>query len=120
MHITCAPIQRVKMFASETRHDVFQGNAVPLRRKVLTPLAEEDMSIAAICEQLPVSRTAVTKHLAILPDAGLLKSRKVGRETIYTLQSRKLMEIRDWLTYFDRFWDDRLSSLKEYVEGDGS
>lgn len=98
------------------RHDVFQAVADPTRRRLLKLLADRELSIAAISEHFPTSRTAVNKHLHILSDAGLVHSRRLGRETRYKLQPEPLEEIRDWLTFFESYWDDKLSLLKAFVE----
>lgn len=63
-----------------------------------------------------MSRTAVTKHLHILESAGLVASQKVGREKRYRLEAKPLRELRTWLTFYEQYWDDKLSDLKELVE----
>ncbi|MNN40097.1 HTH-type transcriptional regulator [compost metagenome] len=65
-----------------------------------------------------MSRTAVSKHLRVLADAGLVHERKVGRETRYRLDTDPLLELKRWVSYFDRFWENSLSQLKYYVESD--
>lgn len=106
------------MAAPASKHDVFQAIADPTRRKLLKLLADKEMSIAAIAECFPLSRTAINKHLHVLSDAGLVSSRKVGRETRYKLQPNPLVELKHWLSFFERYWENRLSALKEYVEND--
>lgn len=100
------------------KHDVFQAVADPTRRKMLILLADKEMPIASITEQFPLSRTAVNKHLHVLADAGLVQSKKVGRETRYKLQPEPLKELQKWLSFFEKYWADRLSALKEFVEND--
>ena len=100
------------------QHDVFQAIADPTRRSLLVLLADKEMSIAAITGYYPISRTAVNKHLQVLSEAGLLRSQKVGRETRYRLRSEPLAEIRDWLLFFEQYWDEKLSALKNYVESE--
>ncbi|MBB2480738.1 winged helix-turn-helix transcriptional regulator [Bacillus sp. APMAM] len=100
------------------KHDVFQAVADPTRRKMLILLADKEMPIASITEQFPISRTAVNKHLHVLADAGLVQSKKVGRETRYKLQPEPLKELQKWLSFFEKYWADRLSALKEFVEND--
>ncbi|KQL52274.1 ArsR family transcriptional regulator [Heyndrickxia shackletonii] len=100
------------------KHDVFQAVADPTRRKMLIMLADKEMPIASIAEQFPISRTAVNKHLHVLADAGLVQSKKVGRETRYKLQPEPLKELQKWLSFFEKYWADRLSALKEFVEND--
>ena len=104
------------MGASAHKHDVFQAIADPTRRKLLKLLVDKELPLTAISEQFPISRTAVSKHLHVLTDAGLVKERKVGRETRYNLQPEPLMEVKQWLSYYERFWENKLSMLKNYVE----
>ena len=110
------------MPAAEARHDVFQAVADSTRRSMLTLLAETDkeLPISRIAEHFPISRTAVNKHLHVLTDAGLVSNRKVGRETRYKLRPDPLRDLQRWLTYFDRYWDNKLIALKAFVEDDDS
>ncbi|MCL4516891.1 MAG: metalloregulator ArsR/SmtB family transcription factor [Firmicutes bacterium] len=98
------------------KHDVFQAIADPTRRKLLRLLVNEEMPVNSITEHFPMSRTAVSKHLHVLSDAGLVKERKVGRETHYSLQPEPLQEVKQWVSYYERFWENKLSVLKNYIE----
>lgn len=100
------------------KHDVFQAVADPTRRSMLKLLADNEISIAAITEYFPISRTAVNKHLQILSEAGLVSKQKVGREIRYRLKPEPLVELIEWLAFFEQYWDEKLSVLKEYVEDD--
>lgn len=100
------------------RHDVFQAIADPTRRSMLKLLAGREMAIAEVAKCFPQSRTAVNKHLLILSDAGLVTSRKVGRETRYQLRPEPLNELKQWLAFFDQYWDEKLANLKKFVEND--
>ncbi|KAA9021797.1 ArsR/SmtB family transcription factor [Niallia endozanthoxylica] len=100
------------------KHDVFQAIADPTRREVLRLLAKEELPISRITSHFSISRTAVVKHLHILSDAELVKGRKVGREKIYQLCPEPLTEVKEWLSYYDRFWSNKLSILKYMVEND--
>ena len=106
------------MAASSAKHDVFQAIADPTRRKLLKLLSKEEMPVTAISEHFPISRTAVSKHLRVLADAGLVKERKAGRETRYKLEPEPLNELKDWLQYFELFWENKLSALRLFVESD--
>lgn len=108
------------MTAPAEKHDVFQAIADPTRRRLLKLLAEKELPISEISSHFPVSRTAIAKHLRILSEAELVKGRKVGREKRFTLHSEPLMELKEWLSYYERFWDNKLSMLKHYVENEGS
>ncbi|AYA75696.1 transcriptional regulator [Bacillus sp. Y1] len=98
------------------KHDVFQAIADPTRRKILMLLAKQDLSVTAISDQFPITRTAVSKHLRILSESNLVGMTKAGREKIYKLHPETFTEIKDWLSYFDQFWDNKLSMLKYLVE----
>lgn len=100
------------------KHDVFQAIADPTRRGILTLLADAEMPIASIVEHFPMSRTAVNKHLHVLSDAGLVTSRRKGRETRYRSNPAPLVEVKQWVSFFDQYWDEKLHSLIQYVESD--
>jgi DNA-binding transcriptional ArsR family regulator len=104
------------MAAPSPKHDVFQAIADPTRRKLLKLLADQELSVSAISRYFPISRTAVSKHLHVLTEAGLVKKHKVGRETRYRFQPEPLIELKRWLSDYERFWDNKLAALKEFVE----
>lgn len=96
--------------------DVYQAIADPTRRKMLTTLAAREASIKDISEQFPVSRTAVVKHLQVLEQAKLVTSKKSGREKIYSLQPYELMQVKEWVSFFEQYWDNKLARLQRLVE----
>ncbi|GAV15343.1 metalloregulator ArsR/SmtB family transcription factor [Paenibacillus sp. MER 180] len=107
------------MGSSAPKHDVFQAIADPTRRKLLQLLADQELPVTVISGHFPMSRTAVSKHLRILAEAGLVKDRKIGREVRYRLDPDPLLELKRWLAYYDRYWDNKLSMLQHYVESSG-
>ncbi|NBD23371.1 ArsR/SmtB family transcription factor [Paenibacillus glycinis] len=100
------------------KHDVFQAIADPTRREVLRLLVDREMPVTAITGHFAMTRTAVSKHLRILSEAGLVKERKVGRETRYRLEPQPLQELRGWLQYYERFWENKMSALQRLVEAE--
>lgn len=106
------------MAESAPKHDVFQAIADPTRRKLLHLLGDEELPVTVISGHFTMSRTAVSKHLRVLADAGLVKDRKVGRETRYRLDPEPLLELKRWLAYYERYWENKLSALKRFVEAD--
>ncbi|WP_435166363.1 ArsR/SmtB family transcription factor [Paenibacillus glycanilyticus] len=104
--------------ASEPKHDVFQAIADPTRRSLLQLLVDQEMPVNVISGHYSMSRTAVSKHLRVLAEAGLVKERKVGRETRYRLEPEPLLELKRWLSYYERFWENKLQALKRFVEED--
>lgn len=109
-------MSKLEMNAAQHKPDVFQAIADPTRRHMLRILGDKEMSVQGITGHFPISRTAVTKHLRILTDAGLVSNRKVGRETRYRLEPDPLLELKRWLAYYERFWENKLALLKHYVE----
>ncbi|WP_026593739.1 ArsR/SmtB family transcription factor [Bacillus sp. UNC437CL72CviS29] len=106
------------MSSSAAKYDVFQAIADPTRREVLRLLTEKELPISKITDHFPMSRTAVAKHLYILSEAKLVSGRKVGREKIYRLQPEPLAELQEWLSYYEQFWNNKLSMLKYVVENE--
>lgn len=109
-------MSKLDMNAAQHKPDVFQAIADPTRRQMLRILGDKEMSVQVITGHFPISRTAVNKHLRILTDAGLVSNRKVGRETRYRLEPDPLLELKRWLAYYERFWENKLALLKHYVE----
>jgi len=97
--------------------DIYVAIADPTRRKLLRLLADvEELPLNELTVHFEMGRTAVSKHLAILKEAGLVISRKVGRETRYRLNAGPLREIEDWVSFYRRFWSERISLLNQILE----
>jgi DNA-binding transcriptional ArsR family regulator len=97
--------------------DVYSAVADPTRRRLLRMLADADeLPLHEMTAQFGVGRTAVSKHLAVLKEAGLVIDRKVGRETRYHLNAAPLREIQAWVSFYDRFWTERIDHLKNLLE----
>ncbi|WP_315749437.1 MULTISPECIES: metalloregulator ArsR/SmtB family transcription factor [unclassified Bradyrhizobium] len=87
--------------------------ADPTRREVFERLRSGPRPVHAIAAGMPVSRPAVSQHLKVLKDAGLVEERSEGVRRIYALRREGLAELRDWL---DSFWDDALLAFKIEAE----
>jgi DNA-binding transcriptional ArsR family regulator len=97
--------------------DVYSAVADPTRRRLLRLLADTDeLSLHELTARFPMSRTAISKHLAILKEAGLVTDRKVGRETRYRLNAGPLREIQEWVSPYERFWTERIDRLRNLLE----
>ena len=94
----------------------FRALSDPTRRDILQILSNGDMTIGKIAEQFDFSRTAVKKHLTILEEGNLITVAVNGRERINHLNINGLHPIMEWISFFDRFWDSRLSGLKTTIE----
>lgn len=96
--------------------DVYVAIADPTRRKLIRLLADvEELPLNELTVHFEMGRTAVSKHLSILKEAGLVLSRKVGRETRYRLNAAPLKEIEDWVSYYNKFWIERIVILKKIL-----
>jgi ArsR family transcriptional regulator, cadmium/lead-responsive transcriptional repressor len=91
---------------------VFAALADPTRREVVRSLAERPgLTASSLAGELPMTRQAVAKHLGALSGAGLVTSRREGRETRYTLTPAPLAEAMQWMAAVGAEWDDRLARL---------
>jgi DNA-binding transcriptional ArsR family regulator len=95
--------------------DVFAAISHPARRRMLDLLVEADRSVNTIAGHFQMSRPAVSQHLRILLDAGLVTEQRHGRERRYHLVPERLGPVRDWIAHYERFWDDRLERLQEQL-----
>ncbi len=104
---------------SKTEQNVFRAIADPTRRELIHLLAEaEELPLHAMTTRFHMGRTAVSKHLGVLRDAGLVVDRTVGRETRYRLNPAPLRQVYDWISVYEKFWATRLAALHQLLEED--
>lgn len=96
--------------------DAFTAIAHPVRREILDLLAAEERSVLSLAKPFKMSRPAVSQHLRILRDVGLVEVRRVGREQRYRLRSEPLESVYDWVAHYTRFWEEKLDNLGKYLE----
>ena len=96
--------------------DVFGVIAHPVRRRLLESLARGEQRVTDLATPLPVSRSAVSQHLRVMRDVGVVAERRDGRERYYRLRRAPLRDVESWLARIDRFWADRLRRLGEHLE----
>lgn len=97
------------------RRDVFQAIADPSRRAILGMLAKEKMTLNGVAENFDVSRPAISKHIKILTECGLITIEQHGRERYCEAQLDKLQEISDWVEQYKKFWNTKLDALESYL-----
>jgi DNA-binding transcriptional ArsR family regulator len=99
--------------ADDSAGAVFAALADPTRREVVRLLAERPgLTASALAVELPVSRQAIAKHLAILHEAGLAEAEREGRETRYRLTPAPMNDAMAWMAHTGARWDDRLARLQ--------
>jgi DNA-binding transcriptional ArsR family regulator len=96
--------------------DAFAAIAHPARRQILDMLAEEERSVVDLSKPFSMSRPAVSQHLRILLDVGLVDVHRVGREQRYRLRSEPLAAVYDWVGHYTQFWQEKLDDLGKYLE----
>jgi DNA-binding transcriptional ArsR family regulator len=96
--------------------DAFGAIAHPIRRTLVTELARGDRAVTELAATVPVSRPAVSQHLAVLREVGLVSEQRHGRQRRYHLHPERLDEVRKWMHTLDRFWTDRLDRLGKHLE----
>jgi DNA-binding transcriptional ArsR family regulator len=94
----------------------FRALADPTRREILMMLSRQDLTIREVSDNFDMTRAAVKKHLRILEEGELIVVKTKGRERINQLQPQAIRTASEWLNYFNKFWDQRLSSLQQAVE----
>ena len=97
---------------------VFRAIADPTRRSIMTMLADGERSLSESSAEYEMTRPAVTKHLKILEQGGLIRVRTSGRERLHRLRPEMLKTVSDWVNFFSQFWDEKLANLKQAVEMD--
>jgi DNA-binding transcriptional ArsR family regulator len=98
---------------------VFAALANPTRRAILERLAAGEATVSQLAAPFDVSLPAVTNHLSVLHQAGLLVDRKQGRSRVCSLRAGPLDDAHRWLGRYRAFWDERFEGLVEYLEGAG-
>ncbi len=96
--------------------DAFGAIAHPLRRRIVAALATGPKPVRDLASSLPVSRPAISQHLRLLLDVGIVTQERKGRENHYRLQPEQLDAVRDWLTQLDASWGAALGRLREHLE----
>lgn len=100
------------------RRDVFQAIADPTRREIIQLLSKQSLNVNAVADNFDISRPAISRHVRILTECGLLVIRRQGRERYCQADLRKLKQVADWTERYKEFWTKKLDALEEYLEKD--
>ena len=98
------------------RNTVFTALADPTRRRVLELLTTDSLSAGEIAAAFTVSRPAVSRHLRVLREAGLVRARHDAQRRVYELEPAPLLEVDAWLGAYRRFWAESLDRLEDHLE----
>ena len=97
------------------RRDVFQAIADPTRREIINLIAHKSLNLNSVAENFDVSRPAISKHIKILMECGLLVINQQGRERYCEAKLEKLNEVSDWVEQYRKFWNAKLDALEDYL-----
>jgi DNA-binding transcriptional ArsR family regulator len=99
----------------ETRRDVFQAIADPTRRQIINLIAHQSMNLNAIADNFDVSRPAISNHIKILNECGIISIEQIGRERYCKIQPANLREVADWVEPLRQLWEQKLDSFEKYL-----
>ncbi len=97
------------------RRDVFQAIADPTRREIINLVAHKTLNLNSVAEHFQQSRPAISKHIKILTECGLITIRQQGRERYCEAKLEKLNEVEHWVEQYKQFWETKLDALESYL-----
>jgi DNA-binding transcriptional ArsR family regulator len=97
------------------RRDVFQAIADPTRRAIINMIANQPLNLNTVAEQFDVSRPAISKHIKILTQCGLITIKQQGRERFCEAKLQQLDEVSQWIEQYRVFWTKKLDALESFL-----
>jgi DNA-binding transcriptional ArsR family regulator len=104
------------MARASTTSDVFNAIAEADRREILDTLITGEKPVGVIVNDLSMSQPQVSKHLRVLSEVGLVRSRAEGRRRLYRLEPAQLRPLHDWLAKYEQAWNARLDRMDDYLQ----
>jgi DNA-binding transcriptional ArsR family regulator len=95
---------------------IFQALADPSRRAIFESLTRGEAAVKDLTARFAISQPAVSQHLAILKDAGLVNSRRAGRSVYYRVEPRGMQPLIDWIAHYRAFWAEHIDRLERLLE----
>ena len=114
LHIYLQPISYI-INKNKMRRDVFQAIADPTRREIINLITHKSLNLNSVAENFNISRPAISKHIKILTECGLIVIKQQGRDRYCEAKLEQLSEVSDWIEQYRKFWSDNLDSLEEYL-----
>jgi DNA-binding transcriptional ArsR family regulator len=97
------------------RRDVFQAIVDPVRRDIITMLSKQEMTVNQVAAEFEISRPAISKHLKILKECGIIELKKKGRVQRCMIQPKSLIPAFMWLEQYKSLWEERIDSFENYL-----
>ena len=98
------------------RRDVFQAIADPTRREIINMIAHQSLHLNLVAEKFDMSRPAISKHIKILTECGLITIKQTGRHRYCEAKLDKLNEVSHWVEQYKKFWTQKLDALEVYLD----
>lgn len=102
------------------RRDVFQAIADPTRREIISMITRGSLNLNSVAENFDISRPAISRHIKILSECGLLVIRQQGRERICEANLKSLNEVSEWVEQYREFWMSKLDALDSFLKTSSS
>ncbi len=100
------------------RRDVFQAIADPTRRAIINMIAHQSLNLNAVAENFSISRPAISKHIKILTQCGLIEIKQQGRDRYCKAKLQQLHEVSQWIEQYRVFWTGKLDALELFLAKD--
>jgi DNA-binding transcriptional ArsR family regulator len=98
----------------------YHAIAAPTRRAILDLLRVEERTVGELVAAFDLTQPAISQHLRVLREAGLVTPRQAGRQRVYQLNAAPLRAVYDWIGHYERFWRDKLGALGAYLDDEGA
>ncbi|WP_298904808.1 helix-turn-helix transcriptional regulator [uncultured Psychroserpens sp.] len=97
------------------RRDVFQAIADPVRRDIIELVSNGSLTVNDVAQQFEISRPAISKHIKILSECGIIDINQKGRERFCLIQPQNLLPAFLWIEQYKRLWEDKIDSFENYL-----
>jgi DNA-binding transcriptional ArsR family regulator len=104
------------MARAATTSDIFNAIAEPQRREILVLLRAGERPVTELAQALEMTQPGTSKHLRVLREVGLVRSRKAGKQRLYGLDARELRLVHEWTGGFEQFWSESFDRLDAYAQ----
>ena len=98
------------------RRDVFQAMADPVRREIIELLSREILTISEVADHFEISRPAISKHLKILEECGVVTINQKGRQRYCIIKPKNLIPAFLWIDQYRQLWEERIDSFESYLK----
>ncbi|RYG18122.1 MAG: ArsR family transcriptional regulator [Chitinophagaceae bacterium] len=102
--------------SATARRDVFQAISDPTRREIINIIAHQPMNLNAIADQFEISRPAISNHIKILEECGMVQITQYGRERFCEAKLDTMAEVNDWIDQYRQFWMGKFDLLDKYID----